>query len=98
MKTGIELIAQERKEQIEKHERTIEQDATWNTEGQLSDAAAKLCVHDVGGYWGTDLLPFAWDQAIWDKMTNKPYKERLIIAGALIAAEIDRLNATTYEP
>jgi hypothetical protein len=29
---------------------------------------------------------------IWNKMAFKPYKERLIIAGALIAAEIDRLQ------
>jgi len=92
MKTGIELIAQERKEQIEKHGRTIEKDVIDNSRLQLSDAASKLCADDAGGYWGTSTLPIGWNQEVWDKMTNKPYRERLIIAGALIAAEIDRIQ------
>jgi hypothetical protein len=95
METGIELIAKERQEQIEKHRRTLQLDALNNSEMQLSDAAAKLCVDDAGGYWKTELCPNGWDQDVWDKMTNKSYKERLIIAGALIAAEIDRLS---YKP
>jgi hypothetical protein len=32
--TGIELIAQERQEQIEKHGRSIEQDVALNGDGQ----------------------------------------------------------------
>jgi hypothetical protein len=92
MKTGIELIALERQEQIDKHNYTIYDDVDDNDEGQLADAAAKLCADDIGGYWPTKSLPSGWSQEVWDKMTNKPYKERLIIAGALIAAEIDRLN------
>lgn len=93
METGIELIARERKEQIEKHGRTIELDVLSNAHQQLSEAASKLCADDVGGYWPFETLPAGWNQDVWDKMTNKSYKERLIIAGALIAAEIDRLNA-----
>lgn len=92
MKTGIELIAEERNEQIEKHGRTVDYDVIQNSNEQLSDAASKLCVDDAGGYWPTDTLPLNWRQDLWDKMTNKPYKERLIIAGALIAAEIDRIQ------
>ena len=92
MKTGIELIAQERKEQIKKHLRSVEYDVNFNSDNQLSKAAAGLCVDDIGGYWSFKTLPEGWDQQIWDKMTNKSYKERLIIAGALIAAEIDRLQ------
>ena len=34
-----------------------------------------------------------WDEDLWQKMCNKSYKDRLIIAGALIAAEIDRLQS-----
>ena len=94
MKTGIELIAQERQEQIEKHGRTVKRDVDENSHLQLVDAATKLCADDMGGFWATDLCPLGWSQTIWDKMTNKPYKERLIIAGALIAAEIDRLQAS----
>lgn len=88
---GISLIAKERTEQLTKHGRSVYLDFLQNSDGQLSDAASKLCVDDKGGYWSTELLPTGWDQVIWDKMTNKSYKERLIIAGALIAAEIDRI-------
>lgn len=92
MKTGIELITQERQDQIEKHGRTVESDSIHNYDLQLSRAAARLCHDDIGGYWSLEKLPKNWSQEIWDKMTNKPYIKRLIIAGALIAAEIDRLN------
>lgn len=37
--TGAELIAQERKEQIEKHNRSVEDDVRFNVKGQLIDAA-----------------------------------------------------------
>jgi hypothetical protein len=90
MKAGIELINQERKEQILKHNRSIQDDVRLNTNGQLVDAATKLRVDDIGGYWATDLLPVGWDQTIWDKMTNKPYKDRLVISGALLVADDDR--------
>lgn len=89
-----ELIAQERKEQIEKHRRSIENDAQFNTSFQLIDGAKKLLFS--GSRHGTTEPP-GWDIQIWMKMVTKPYKERLIIAGALIAAEIDRLNHTTNE-
>lgn len=88
MKSGIELIAEERQEQIEKHGRTLLKDISQNNNGQLIDGAIVLTKKIVG-------LPFPkeWDYAICDKMYQKPLKERLIIAGALIAAEIDRLQA-----
>jgi len=41
----------------------------------------------------TWFTPKGWDHKIWEKMCHKNYKKRLIIAGALIAAEIDRLNS-----
>jgi hypothetical protein len=96
MKTGVELIAQERQEQIEKHNRSIEVDVILNTKGQLSEAAAMLAYNESNclelDEIALDHCPEGWDQQIWSKMVYKPYKERLIIAGALIAAEIDRLN------
>jgi hypothetical protein len=91
-KTGIELIAQERSEQIEKHGITIEIDAKTNDFNQLRNAAIML----LDGYTSADeynSTPFKWDEPKWDHMMSKPKKERLIIAGALIAAEIDRLTA-----
>lgn len=88
MKTGIELIAQERREQIEKHGRTIRDDVKFNNKMQLRSAAHRLVEIDPSPH----IVPHDWDQAIWERMCRKPMKERLIIAGALIAAEIDRLQ------
>ena len=103
VKNGIQLIAQERQEQIEKHNRTIDMDVELNTVGQLGFAAVSLCSeYDALGHLGgseldriahfTRWIPIGWDKEIWLKMISKPYKERLIIAGALIAAELDRLQ------
>lgn len=88
-KTGIELIAEERAEQIEKHGRTTQYDVEQNNLQQLADAAMTLAqetIHELTP------APYGWTVKIWSKMINKPYKERLIIAGALLAAEIDRLQ------
>ena len=112
MKTGIELIAIERQEQIEKHKRTIGGDVKWNADCQLSNAAALLMYVDPeeldggsnedGTYDFKHCTPVGWLEFLFNKMMNKPYKERLIIAGALIAAEIDRLqkqeNPLMYKP
>lgn len=86
MKSGIELIAQEREEQIHKHGRTIGHDVLQNKHGQLVKGAECLLA-------GTTLRPMGWNEQIYEKMRKKAYKDRLIIAGALIAAEIDRLQA-----
>jgi hypothetical protein len=97
MKTGIELIAKERQEQIEKHRRTVVKDVQLNTHFQLSEAASVLCCESWGCAELEDIIedhcPSGWDDILWAKMMNKSYEERLILAGALIAAEIDRLNA-----
>jgi|GEM_PF-1843262 len=91
--SGVELIAYERLEQIEKHGRTIEHDQN-NRAAQLISAAVHLIGrHTVFDFDNTeDFVPIDWDEAIYQKMQGKSYKERLIISGALIAAEIDRLN------
>jgi hypothetical protein len=98
MKTGIELIAQERKEQIEKHGRTLDKDIDLNGNYELAWAADILCVTpDQDIELVADLVVQTrlreWDQDLLQRMLSKPYKERLIIAGALIAAEIDRIQA-----
>lgn len=94
MKTGIELIAQERLEQIEKHGRSVRKDVLENDMLQLAHGACILATPNPT-HLGNELedMPTVWDQKLWVKMVNKPYKERLIIAGALLAAEIDRLIA-----
>ncbi len=91
MKTGIELIVIERKEQIKKHNRTINDDVEYNNRNQLPMGAVALIEKDYT-FNGDKRCPEGWNFQIWNKMHNKDYKERLVIAGALIAAEIDRLQ------
>lgn len=92
MKTGIELIVEERQEQITKHGRTIIKDVDQNSVEQLSMGAYMLLAVDYEEGIDPASYLFGWDQEICQHMIGKPYKERLIIAGALIAAEIDRLQ------
>lgn len=90
--TGIELIAKERQEQIEKHGWTKEHDSG-HTSGALRVVAATLAV--VGTYArvndpserGTGENPWGLEKKLVDDV------HRLKVAGALIAAEIDRLQA-----
>lgn len=94
--TGIELIAKERKEQIEKHGRTVALDIKINNDFELCHAANGLLFSE-GEISPMDIImEFGklkdWDRGIIQKMVQKSYKERLVIAGALIAAEIDRLQ------
>lgn len=87
MKTGVDLIQQEREEQFTKHKRTIDTDVLQNNRGQLGTAASLLAQptrphqHEC---------PLGWYPGLWQHMRIKPYFERLQIAGALIAAELDR--------
>lgn len=92
-KSGIELIAEERKEQIEKHKCTVEYDVSHNRDNQIIEAANKLLWEDANY-----TPPKGWDGDLWFKMITKPHKEKLIIAGALIAAEIDRLQTIIENP
>lgn len=95
--TGLELITKERTEQIEVHGKTVLGDIEFNDKDQLSKAASILSWNDFSKHeLGTvikDHCPIGWDFHIWDKMMRKPYAERLIISGALIAAELDRINS-----
>ena len=88
MKTGIELIAEERAEQLDKHQRTIEDDVEYNPDGQIRDAACELAQDEpIFRYF-----PKMWQGKIMQHAISKSYKDRLVIAGALIAAEIDRIQ------
>jgi hypothetical protein len=89
MNTGIELIALERAEQINKHNRTVEGDVMNNNERQLKMAATALLANNESWF------PTDWGTKARKKMFDKSYKERLVIAGALIAAELDRINNTS---
>lgn len=88
MSKGIELISEERKRQIEVEGWTAEHDAK-HVCGELSDAAMCYCMRE---YWRRRLpieliFPFSPE---WFKSDNRI--RELSKAGALIAAEIDRLQ------
>jgi len=83
-KTGIDLIAEERAEQIEKHGFDIKNDEDYGNRELLQ--AALFCM----GYEG---WPSNWMDHFKKKIENKSVIEQLTVAGAFIAAEIDRLKA-----
>lgn len=93
MKTGVELITEERQKQIDKHGFTGKHHAMHPElyeDDQLIYAAHVLSDREleVGDYQEPD----NWDADWFDRLVDRPYLERLTIAGALIAAEIDRLQ------
>lgn len=93
MITGVGLIADERAEQITKHGRTVELDKQNNIEFQLIDAVNVLITPEENReYLESSDPPVGWDTKVWKHILSKPYKERLVIAGAFIAAEIDRIS------
>ncbi len=82
---GVGIIHSERLEQQYKHGFTEECDRIY-TKGELKDAAIYCLTQDFTHY------PVNWDIKYADKFNMKNYKERLAVAGALIAAELDRIN------
>lgn len=111
MKTGIELITEERLEQIEKHGFDLKHDKnehdgnelSWNA-SILASPIALYCKNDYANSnsfskprlsddWNLPLLNFSGN-VIRDneKLPKDKRIKQLIVAGALIAAEIDRLQ------
>lgn len=87
MKAGIELIAKERQEQLEKHGLTVDSDVNINTNGALL-SVVKYLIDPLHSKW-----PKHWNVDYKEHLDNNKTKlEKLVIAGALIAAEIDRLQ------
>lgn len=88
MKTGIELITDERKRQVDEEGWTAEHDDE-HIEAMLAQAGVCYAMADemkfVGLYW-----PWDWE---WWKPTTRI--RDLTKAGALIAAEIDRLQRSS---
>lgn len=99
MKTGIQIIADERERQINVEGWTAEHDDTINNKGQLADAAACYAMHPTIAP-GEKLVLSPPDIWPWKKKWWKPTFQlgragrikELAKAGALIAAEIDRLQ------
>lgn len=91
MKTGIELIAIERQEQIEKHGWDLAHDKDYG-QGELL-MAAQFCLNI-----NNDLL-WPWHDGengigthFFKKIKAKNPTDRIIIAGAFCASELDRIN------
>ena len=101
MSTGIELIAAERWRQIEQEGWTPDHDAEHDSCEMGMAASAYLLAAQFASQpkfrqvpqrlWMPDYWP--WDVAWW-KPSNDPIRN-LVKAGALVAAEIDRLRAVT---
>ena len=96
--TGIARIAAERRRQIEVEGHPAAHDAT-NDPGELAGAGAAYAVNAaclLSPYHGTprdeppESWPHQWDRAHWKPSIDKPIRD-LERAGALIAAEIDKL-------
>lgn len=84
MKTGIELIAEEREKQIAKGY-TLQHDTKVNNGSGLEMAAMGTLLGNPGSF------PADWDTTSVEHICDHSKLDRLIIAGALIAAEIDRV-------
>jgi len=97
MESGIEVITKERKRQIEKEGYTSLNDQEYQ-EGELANAAAYYALTDelidfMDQNWGNDMHLHIWPFDLNSiKKTPKDRIRELAKAGALIAAEIDRIN------
>lgn len=89
MKTGIEIISEERERQISVEGWSPEHDDA-HTNEELVQAAVKYAL-PKGNLW-----PAAWS-IDWYKPTPEDRIKELAKAGALIAAEIDRLRRSKTE-
>ena len=102
---GAELIVVERKRQLTQKGWTVEHDVTEHEDGSLYMAAVAVSVVGTGSYFEYSVRPkdSRWIDALVDKhaagYTSTPDRVKaLAIAGALIAAEIDRLQAVPVAP
>lgn len=104
MKTGIELIAEDRRKTIAKGI-SVEHDVEMNANKQLVEAICLLVAdgnHDAQDNALYEKLriegiPSGWEKREsgkedWEALCKKSYKDRLIAAGQMIAAEIDRIS------
>jgi len=91
MKTGIELIAAERQRQLSVHGFDGERDAQY-THNQLVSAAVHYAL--PGTAHGGRFWPSTW-AARWNQKGADDRIAQLAKAGALLAAEIDRLQRAT---
>lgn len=86
--TGIELITQERKDQIEKHKFSLLHDQNeYKDHGDTLGGAMLYLLTGEDKYY-----PSNWEQYWKDRFSEKTDIEKLAIVGALAAAKIDLLQ------
>lgn len=88
--SGIGKFSKERRYQIEEKGFTAEfqkANPQFYSAGQLGYAARELSKKDPDLI--STVAPTNWDLEWWSKARLKPFQERLIIAGALMAAYYD---------
>ena len=93
--TGAELIAQERQRQIEEERYSTQEDVLYWADQQLVRAAVCYALPQADRWArGVNATPayWPWGEKFWKPTPNDRIRE-LVKAGALIAAEIDRLQA-----
>jgi hypothetical protein len=96
MKSGIELIAAERQRQIEVEGWTASHDDNYHDDGGLLEAGI---AYAIAGREGEDVdkvlkqgnVHWPWGKKWWKPVKGNQIRN-LVKAGALIAAEIDRLQ------
>jgi len=95
--TGVELIATERKRQIEEEGWTAEHDDNWKNEALAYAAVCYALPQKNGKVWRSAIsidfikMFFPFENEWWKPTPDNRIRE-LEKAGALIAAEIDRLQ------
>ncbi len=92
--TGSDLISKERIRQASKEGYTLNHDSH-HVNGELVDAAVLYARPDLSGmtlHSGEPPIDWPWEKE-FDKREKHSRIRQLTIAGALIAAEIDRLRA-----
>ena len=100
IKSGAQLISEERDRQVFKHGYDSEHDdKKWNKNNEMLYAAGYLMDSVIAPGKGNSpaeffivSFPSRWNHDCKDKFNSKDPVEKLTIAGALIAAEIDRLQ------
>ena len=95
MNTALLDIEAERVRQVEKEGWTQAHDDS-HKDGQLADAAACYAATESSVMYASeggmmyDLWPANWDRK-WNKRSKHDRRRQLVIAGALIVAELERL-------
>lgn len=81
---GLLEIVWERVKQVTIKDRSVEDDVKYNTQGELIRGA--MYILQLETEW-----PETWNDEYRQKVDTYDNKKRLVVAGALIAAELDRV-------